>query len=141
MKNKKFTTDDIKSGFLVELRNGERLIAARAGGNNFTKILVNPTSGKWAYLSRWDENSLCSKSMIFEFKERKAHRASDLDIMKVYGLIEGTDDYGKAFNTDFFMLRTRLWERREPVKMTLKQIEEKLGHAVQVVSEDYSNEE
>lgn len=134
MKDKKFTTDDIKSGFLVELRNGERLIAARAGGNRFTKILVNPTSGNWDYLSRWNADSLCSAYVILDLNDRKQHRNSDLDIMKVYGLIEGTDDYGKAFNTDFFMLRTLLWERREPVKMTLKQIEEKLGHAVQIVS-------
>ena len=136
MKNKKFTTDDIKSGFLVELRNGERLIAARAGGNNFTKILVNPTSGKWDYLSRWDADSLRSAYVILDINGFKQRHDSDLDIMKVYGLINTTSQYAALFDPDSVAYRTLLWERREPVKMTLKQIEEKLGHAVQVVSED-----
>lgn len=120
---KKFTSDDIKSGFVVELRDGRRLIATRAGGGNFTRILVDPSGGGWEYTSMWNRDTLDFKNGV-----------RSTDIMKVYGLVHSTSEYSAAFRTDNCEYRTLLWERREPVKMTLKQIEEKLGHAVQIVS-------
>jgi hypothetical protein len=131
MKDKKFTVSDLKSGFVVELRDGERLVVARAGGNNFTKILVNPASGWWGYLSNWSDELCCQCRVTGPIGQ---HRDSARDIMKVYGLIHTTTHYAAAFIPDCVTYRTLLWERREPVKMTLKQIEEKLGHEVQIVS-------
>ena len=132
-KDKKFTIDDIKSGFVVELRNGERLLATRAGGNNFTKIIVNPASGQWHYLSNWSDELCCQSRITCALGQR---RDSSRDIMKVYGLINATAYYGSVFDANCIKPRMLLWERKDLVKMTLKQIEEKLGFDIQLVSEE-----
>lgn len=135
-KDKKFTTDDLKSGFVVELRSGERRLVTRAGGNNFTKILVNPYLDKWNYLSCWDRDKMTYHAMTRRGGKTFPIVEKGWDIMKVYGLVNCTTDYCMAFNPDALEHRDLLWQRSEPVKMTLKQIEEKLGHEILIVAEE-----
>ena len=137
--DKNFTADDLKSGYVVELRNGTRYLVARAHQRNFTKILVDPRTGDWAYLSNWCHDSLICNAPATSVVGKAKNMSKD--IMAVYGLVSSAANYGTALDPSDVTHRDQLWVRRAPVPMTLKQIEEKLGHKVLIVSEVISDEE
>lgn len=113
---KKFTIKDIKSGYIVKFRNGELMMALRAG--HFEKILCGK-EGDWILMSRY--------SSTFKHPILK-----DRDIMEVYGLIEeGYYEDAGCLDTDH---RPLLWKRSEPVKMTVEEINKKLGYEVEIVA-------
>lgn len=113
---KKFTINDIKSGYVVKLRNGKLMMALRAG--DFEKILCGD-KGDWIYMSRY--------SSSFNHPVLKHH-----DIVEVYGLVEeGHYEDAGFLDTDH---RPLLWKRSEPVKMTVEEINKKLGYEVEIVA-------
>lgn len=113
----KLTTDDIKSGYVVELRNGELRMCMRVG--NFIKILVDPY-GNWSPIISWDDRT-------FTFVSDRNY-----DIMAVYGLTyESHSSRCLVFDTT---IRPLIWKRPEPVKMTVEEINEKLGYDVEIVA-------
>ncbi len=117
---KKFTINDIKSGYVVKLRNGVFMYTLRVNQNKFTKIITNGYDD-WMYLSRYDDDLKCDGNRRF------------LDIMEVYGLIEGTDNYAHCGFVDSDH-RPLLWKRSEPVRMTVEEINRKLGYEVEIVA-------
>lgn len=136
--NKKFTKDDLHSGYVVEFRNGERMQVTRV--SNFTKILTT-VRGDWYYLgSGWDSDlkAVPFPSHMGDMTPRisSANSQREWDIMKVYGLIKGSDTskYRYAFGT-IVEHRPLLWERKEAVKMTVAEICAKLGYDVEIVAE------
>lgn len=135
--NKKFTKDDLHSGYVVEFRNGVRMLVTRVG--NFTKILANP-GGAWFYLgSGWDRElrAVAFPPHMGEMPVRNTLKSlNEWDIMKVYGLIKSADNskYTYALSTRVDH-RPLLWERREAVKMTVAEISAKLGYDVEIVAE------
>lgn len=138
--NKKFTKDDLHSGYVVEFRNGIRLLVARVNNKNFTKILTGP--GVWFYLgSGWDSDLRavqCPPNLGAMSKRVYKTSLCEWDIVKVYGLLSGSDTalYGYVFNTsDAEVMRPLLWERKEAVKMTVAEICAKLGYDVEIVAE------
>ena len=129
-----FKLSDLRSGYLVEFRNGRRAIVARAG--NFTKVLVNPNSNAWWYLnSGWHDRTLNAKFMYPTNHEQTPRRgkAREWDIVRVYGLIRGTAAYGLALAIDSTSERPLLWGRTTAVKMTVSQICEKLGYDIEII--------
>ncbi len=111
----KFTMKDIHSGYVIELRNGHSLLAARVHQNNFTKIFVYDHIIDWFYASSWDEETL-------KFKCQPTGKdAKDFDIVKVYGLISASNNYEHANTTDLGG-RKLLWERKEPKIIKMSQI-------------------
>lgn len=136
-----FKLSDLRSGYLVEFRNGRRAIVARAG--NFTKVLVNPNSNTWWYLnSGWHDRTLNAK---FQYPTNHAQtprrgKAREWDIVRVYGLIRGTAAYGLALAIDSTSERPLLWGRTPAVKMTVSQICEKLGYDIEIIKEETQDE-
>lgn len=134
--NKKFTKDDLHSGYVVEFRNGERLMVARAG--DFTKILVD-FFGRWYYLGSGWGSDLCAvpfPTHLGAMPTRFKKELREWDIMRVYGLILSTNNkkYGQALSL-CVENRPLLWERKEAVKMTVAEICAKLGYDVEIVAE------
>ena len=139
MSKTEFTNEDLRSGYMVEFRNGVRRLVTRVG--SFTRILVNPESGDWNYLSQWDEG-LKIKAKIhcnpaecqIGLDEKDAY-----DIVKVYGLPGFTGNYENCLRAnvplDTLLGRKLLWERKDPVKMTVAEICAKLGYEVEIVAE------
>lgn len=86
----KLKKDDIRSGYLVKLRDKSFRIVIRAG--SFTKILI-AEDGAWNYLgSGWDADLKASNTY------KNCHLEGILqepvhDIVAVYGLMHGTDHY------------------------------------------------
>lgn len=116
---KKFTTDDIKSGYVVKLRNGDLTFVLRAG--NFDKILCYD-NGLWRLMSGFDKNTL-KRADLNDYGN---------DIMEVYGLVEyGYFSEAVIADTEH---RPLLWKRSEPVKMTVEEISKKLGYDVEIVA-------
>lgn len=116
------TLDDIKSGYLIELQNGEKYLCTRHDQSKFEKLLINTIIGKTYALDLYN-NSFC-RSMDFR----------DLDIYKIYGLPNDIDIYTLNLNLYSSNHRPLLWERK-PIEMTKKQIEEKLGYKIKIVVE------
>lgn len=88
-----FTLDDLKVGYLVELRDGSRNIVMECTGG---KVLVDENSG-WLYLNDYNNN--------FKFMDND----NDFDMMKIYGFSFYKNRALKFFKED----RELLWERKE----------------------------
>lgn len=114
MKNK-FSKHDIKSGYVVELRDGSHLMAMRCDQEMFNKILINE-EGKWA-------------SFDFFNSDLTRKNGCEGDIMKVYGL----NRYPHQALDISFKARPLLWERIETVEMTMDEVCEALGKQVKIV--------
>lgn len=133
-----FKISDLHSGYLVEFRNGRRAIVARAG--SFTKVLVDPSTREWWYLSSgWADKTLKAR---FQYPSNQTQaprlgKCNGWDIVKIWGLCNRTGFYGSAFETATYPeCRSVLWERKATVKMTVAQICEKLGYDIEIIKED-----
>ena len=125
-------TEFLNSHCLVELRNGERRILAKVG-NGGTKILVNPRSYVWNYLSHWGPDGKVRYNINFASGESELPLREG-DIVKIWGRVTGTQAYGTAL-LGLTEGRKLLWERKEARKMTVKEIEKLLGYEVEIVGE------
>lgn len=134
MSKTEFKNKDLRSGYVVEFRNGVRRLVTRV--NDFTRVLVNPGCGDWNYLSIWDDNLKVKANIRTSHNECSVETCpkGDYDIVKVYGLVNCTSGYGLAFNATPEN-RPLLWERKDPVKMTVAEISAKLGYEVEIVAE------
>lgn len=133
--NKIIDRNEIHSGFVIKLRSGHTLTIMRAG--NFAKIACSE-KGPWTYLSNWDDK-LRTKFASYYDRGHDPYMyfvpaSSEYDIMEVYGLIEGTDNYCGALS-NCIANRPLIWKRSDPVKMTIRQVEDVLGHEVELISE------
>lgn len=130
-KNSDMKLEDLKSGYLVQIRDGRYFMVLRVG--KFTKVIVN--GGECIYLSNYDE-SLRSKSKKLVSYGRY-HRKDELDIVKVYGLVQGIDNYTHALQLhESCLYRDLLWSRSEAVRMTMDELCEKLGYEVEIIREE-----
>ena len=109
--------DDLKTGMIVETRNGSSHIVMRdfiddgdvLAGLSFSDKISNT----WTSLSNYNEDMTNS-------------RFPHLDIMNVYA--------SSVYSAD---TQTRLlWERKEYKEVTMKEIEEKFGCKVKIVEDD-----
>lgn len=135
MSVQKFSRDDLKVGYVVELRNGEFRMVMPAGKEG-TLILAGNAKHDWDYLSRWDYNlNASSKKFECGFPGITAIQyGKQFDIVAVYGLITNTKYYNLCgdLGPDH---RPILWGRVERKKMTVAEIEEKLGYPVEIISD------
>lgn len=115
MKNK-FTKSDIKSGYVVELRDGSLMIAMRCKQESFNKILIKKRMEDWMFFDCFNSD------LTF-------NGYSEYDIMKVYGLNQYPYQALNISSTD----RPLLWERKKPVEMTMDEICKALGKQVKIV--------
>lgn len=119
---------DIHSGYVVKLRDGTLLMAARVG--NFTKILTDGT--RWDYLSSgWTEDL---KGKHYTTAPYYATFYPGRDIMEVYGLILPASQYQNVLSIDSSN-RKLIWKRAEPVRLTMSELCEKLGYEVEIIKE------
>lgn len=133
---KTFTKKDLRSGYVVEFKNGIRRLVTRTG--MFTQILANPETGDWNYLqSGWNDDLTANddrfrKTCASECDLPKFY-PERFGIVKVWGLIKSTDSYSKVFTTSIEG-RDLLWEREpEAKKLTVDEISKLLGYKVEVV--------
>lgn len=127
--NENMKLKDLRSGYVVELRNGTRWLVARAG-NDFTRILVD-NRGSWGYLDRSYNEDLTMKDSV----EGVFGGVHTKDIVKVWGLVTTSREWGYAAGTATGY-RPVLWERKEAKKLTVDQISELLGYPVEIVGEN-----
>lgn len=126
--------EDLKSGYVVELRSGKKMLVTRAG--SFTKILLDPRTGEWCYLNsyyndrfdRVSNPSIRQSSNEYRLGKRE-------DIMIVYGLVQGTVHYDECFTTST-SCRKIVWSRIPPVRMTQEEIEAELGYRIEIVGDE-----
>lgn len=123
MKNLIKGVNDIKVGYVVELRDGTLLMCMEYGKDGL-KCFAKENS---ALLD-------INKSYTgFNFNSNYMY-----DVMKVYGFSKHASSSANI-STDFrdlLYIRNLLYKREEPKKMTIKQVEKKLGYKIELVSED-----
>ena len=126
----------IKSGFVVKVREGFCFTVMRV--NDFTKILVDD-EGDWSYLSNWNNELKAAARPYYrnETPPYKYFKPADkrFDIVEIYGLLSVTDNYGSALCCRPTG-RPLVWKRWEPIKMTLSQVEDRLGFPIELISDN-----
>lgn len=127
--NENMKLKDLRSGYVVELRNGTKWMVARAG-SDFTRILVD-NRGSWGYLDRSYNEDLTMKDSV----EGVYGGVRTKDIVKVWGLVTMPSAWGFVYGTATNH-RPLLWERKEAKKLTVDQISELLGYPVEIVGEN-----
>lgn len=127
--NENMKLKDLRSGYVVQLRNGTKWLVSRAG-NDFTRILVD-NRGSWGYLDRSYNEDLTMKDSV----EGVFGGVHTKDIVKVWGLVTTSREWGYAAGTATGY-RPVLWERKEAKKLTVDQISELLGYPVEIVGEN-----
>ena len=133
---KTFTKKDLRSGYVVEFKNGIKRLVTRTG--MFTQILVNPETGEWNYLqSGWNDDLTAQDNRYRKMCDSECtlpkFYPERFDIVKVWGLIMSTDKYHNVFTTNIEG-RDLLWEREpEAKKLTVDEISKLLGYKVEVV--------
>ena len=137
MKIKKFNMEEIHSGYSVKFRNGVYALCMRVGPT-FKKIFVitgpfakvffgSKNEDSWVYADSYVNSKYVGKNKKIQ---------PNWDIVAVYGLVEGVDNYIVAPSASYVDHRPLLWEEEVPKKMTLEEIEEKLGHKVEIVEQE-----
>lgn len=112
-----FTKADLKAGYLVKDRQGDIK-------------MVMPTQDSMIVVYK-DGASWGDMNYINDDLTYKDSRHNEFDIMKVYGFSKyGIEVLGFKIGN-----RPLLWERKEPKKMTVAEIEKALGYEVEIVSE------
>lgn len=106
---------DLKSGYLVEYRNGLRRLVIESSDNGFVLI-----GGK---------NEICNEGMNYE-EDLRSTTASTLDIVKVFGIPKSMNCFSVMEPSE----RNVIW-KRNPKKMTMKEICDALGYEVEIVKE------
>lgn len=128
-----FTKSSLKIGHVVKLRNGEFRMVFPVGKER-TLILAGGPSDQWHYLSSWDEEFNAIPQIFYPiYSDRFVEEAKEFDIVAVYGFVRGSYCYSRcgdlsADNRDI------LWERKEPKRMTVKEISNILGYEVEIVA-------
>jgi hypothetical protein len=116
--------DDIHSGYLIERRDGFRMMCMRVNEKNFTKIFVSRVT--YIYSSAYNE-------------DLKHKRYPEYDIVKIYGLVSDTIGYTDALRIpirdDKIDDRPLLWERKEKLRITMEELCKMLGKDVEIVAE------
>ena len=127
MNNEVKALKDLRSGYVVELRNGKTFLVTRVG--RFTRALVRPGSCQWHYLESTYNDDMTSKKKMPCLPYAVM---TELDIMKVWGLMEDTTLYYRALEPNVAG-RKLLWSRQEAKKLTVDEISKLLGYEVEIV--------
>ena len=127
-----FTRDDLKAGYIIELRDGTCRSIQMVGRE--TLIAVAGRGDKdWTYVSRGWDTHMDHRDHGGTLFPYPVHDKSK-DIVAVYGYIQGIGNY-----PDCAMIspdhRPLLWSRVDPKKMTVEEIENALGYKVEIVSD------
>jgi hypothetical protein len=131
---KTFSKDDLKSGYVVVLRDCSRYMVHRVG-KAFTKVLAGGKDGRYIYMSSYS-NEL---KMVNCHSSAGVYNDERSDIIEVYGLITRTANYDAVLTTSLAG-RELLWKRKQAVKLTVDQISEMLGYEVEIVGDRHHAE-
>lgn len=116
--NKEFTKTDLKSGMVVEYRNGER------------RVIVGETLVGECYQNLLSYYSNDLKIMKSNELDATHDNLDNLDIVKVFKVQKG------MYCMPQFLYQIPdsevIWEREEPKKMTIEQIEKALGYKIEI---------
>lgn len=126
-----FTKDDLKTGMAIELRDGTlytvlRDVCETLWNNESNDLLIN--NDGWDELNEWTDNLLY------------AHDDSSVDIVKVYRPNHPYGIINLLYEDDKNETRKLIWERQEPIEMTMKELEEHFGYPIKIVKEKINAE-
>lgn len=127
-----FTRDDLKPGYIVQLRDGSFHSIQMVGRETLITIGKRDYHD-WKYLSRYWDHYLYYKDhggKTFPFPTPDKSK----DIVAVYGYVQGTENYANCGDISSDN-RPLLWSRHEVKKMTVEEIENVLGYKVEIVSD------
>lgn len=117
-----FELHDLESRMVVKTRSGDRY------------FVVRENDGFYLMNTNCETHIRILMTYGATYSDDMKHNDPQRDIMKVFKKV---DSINRAKTTEKL-----LWEREEPKKMTLKEIEQKLGYDVEIIQEcEVNNEE
>lgn len=119
---------DLQNGQVVELRDGNLLLVqldlVHRKDDEPTDKLISLSDGRFMELYNFGEDMLC------KYSHNKYDKYDKYDVLAVYEL----DYIGDIFRGEIEKSELNLiWERVPAVKLTVKEIEERLGFKVEVI--------
>ena len=111
--------EDIKSGYVVRLRNGQLFMCMRYNDEYYFKVFFSK-----------EKSCIADVAKCYNGLKSKSHK--NFDIVEVYGLTN-ISCRCMDVSTDG---RKLLYQEEKPKKMTISEIEEKLGYKIEIVSDE-----
>ena len=117
-KEKQFKKSDLKSGDIVELRNGQRYVYIEKYNDrsiyitDSDEVIVNLKDGEYSRLANYDDDL-----------RYKGRGNCEYDIMKILDMSE------------FYRKQKGTWEREKTEEMTLEEVCKELGKDIKIVKE------
>lgn len=115
------TKDELKAGYLVELKNGERCVIMFYNDGDYTDFVLVHEYGGYAPFT-YDKCLYDTEPVDWEDDDA-------YDIQKVWGFPNKQFTLSELFDIS---IRTLLWQR-EVKEMTLEKICETLGYEIKIV--------
>lgn len=128
------TLDDLKTGMIVTLRNGSKYIVLRnityeLDGNKDILAYTNFDQAKT--LGFRDDG--CGWMGFNRYKSNLSHvRDKKWDIVRV----ESPNNYRGMLDLNYSKVANLLWVERPAVKLTVAEIESRLGYKIEIVSDN-----
>lgn len=117
------TRDDIREGYLVELKNGDKYIVM-----SYNFIEKDCVTGRFILLSeRYSYLRFTYDEYLYDTEPIGDNHCFDIE--KVYGLPNEEFTFGRIFDTS---IRNLLWQR-EVKEMTLEEVCDALGYEIKIV--------
>ena len=130
----KFTRDDLRPGYIVKLGNDELREVVEVGKKG-SYILI-AANGDWEYLSQGNYDLTANVYMTNDpYTKQGREMLKFFNINEVYGFITNSEYYNLAGQISTIG-HDLLWTRTPTVKMTVSEIEKKLGHKIEIVAEE-----
>lgn len=123
-----FSKADLKPGYVVEMRDGRKALILPyrdVRGDCDALLMVYDAPNSWS----WDPVDACLSDDLL-WKTDNGDKSQD--VIRVYGL---SNVGGRAISAESVDDRPILWERKEPKKMTVKDICDALGYDVEIVKD------
>ena len=118
---KEFTKADLKYGYLVELRNGNKAIYMPTTKGDYFDYM---SSASCLWVNDYNEDLMCTV---------KCSKTRDYDVVAVYGY---SNTGYKTITKEVDDYRELLWRRKDEVKeMTMEDLEKHFGCKVKIVKE------
>lgn len=124
-----FTKADLKTGHVVTVRSGEKLVLIKNMDFSFDDINVPDTNGSYFIsITGYGYN------LLDEYDDDLCVKDSNVDSFDIMKVEEATTPYalGKTMSNRKDWYKT-IWERPVPKKMTKAEIEEALGYKIELV--------
>ena len=125
------TKSDLKTGHIVEFRNGQLGLIAK--DNCYGQDAIIESERSWTQLKDFNENMIWCFQHEMGFLAKRGSLGGSVDIMKVYKPSLPTGFLSRGKSSGYNDKLELIWERNDKKEMTVSEIEKELGYSIKIV--------